>query len=144
MSDDPWLDVIQRICVLPEVLRPGAAGEDRSGTFALRGTAGAPPVPSPRLWARTEDAPAAVGIMVRNMLDDPANLALHLAAVAIERRIMPVILSTCDVTGLEPYGLRIERVTVTAGEPDPVELAELRAYWDIVVVIEAADIGALG
>jgi hypothetical protein len=57
---------------------------------------------------------------------------------------MPVILSTCDVTGLEPFGLRIERVTVTGGQPDAAELAELRAYWDIVMIIEAADIAALG
>ena len=58
------------------------------------------------------------------MTKPPADIrrtALRLAAAAVERGVVPIILSPLPRTGFEPYGFRVERLP--AGPPEAAALA---------------------
>ena len=98
--------------------------------------------PSVALFPLSEER-AGLGIHVKQPLENPAALAARLAAIALERELMPVILSEVPRTGLERWGFRVERV-VGATEDDRASMIEdLKAFWSIAVVIDAAEIPLL-
>lgn len=147
MRADDWLAVIARIGVPADALFLDEGAAVPAKPFALRGRhRGDAAKPSGKLWPRdtAEAEVAAIGVTVLFALLDVQLLALRIASVAVERGLMPVILTTRDQTGLEPYGFRIERLTDRDGVPDAVEMAELSAFWDFALVIDAADIALLG
>lgn len=144
MTEEDWLAVIGGIGVAADCLFFGDAPHAAPPAFALRGRGPGPSAPSRTLWPRDETAAAALGVIVQAVPADVALLALRLASVAVERELLPVILTTRDQTGFEPYGFRIERLTDRDGAPDAAELAELSAFWDFAVIIDAADIVTLG
>jgi hypothetical protein len=143
MSDPRWLDVIARL-----------QAEDPLDLDPLLGPAPAPPpapdpqadtpaIRSARLWARNE-ALSYIGIRVTKAPADIRRTALRLAAAAVERGVVPIILSPLPRTGFEPYGFRVERLP--AGPPEAASLheAELRRFWDMALVIDLADAERLG
>jgi hypothetical protein len=75
-------------------------------------------------------------------LPDPGAAALRLAAVAVERGIMPVILSTIDMSGFERFGFRVERLPAEPALRAEAE-RELIRFWDLSLIIDAEDIGLL-
>lgn len=105
-----------------------------------------PPVstpPSPMLWAR-DGAQSHIGVRVTRAHPDALHLALRLASAAAERGVVPVILSSLDQSGFERFGLRVERLP--SGPPEEVARCEdeLRAFWDMPIVIDLADVAHLG
>lgn len=144
MTEEDWLALVGGIGVSAAWLRFGDAPPIALPAFALRGRVPGAPAPSRTLWQRDENAAPALGVFVQAVPAEVAVLALRLASVAVERGLLPVILTTRDETGFEPYGFRIERLTNRDGEADAVELAELSAFWDFALIIDAADIVTLG
>ena len=140
---DHWLEVLLRIAGtapldLDAVVLGGALPQ---AAAAVPHGAGTLP-PSPRLWERGEEETAAIGIRVLNPLPDPGAVALRLAAAAVERGITPVILSALPDSGFERFGFRVERLS--PGAARAAEEAELQAFWNFAIIIDAEDVERLG
>jgi hypothetical protein len=97
------------------------------------------PAPSPRLWTPGDPEVAYIGVRVTAIPADPLAVALKLAAAAVERGAIPVIFSTVEASGFERYGFRVERISGRTPAERQVEEDELCAFWNIAVVIDAAD-----
>jgi hypothetical protein len=98
---------------------------------------------SPGLWARPVDW-ACIGVRV---LARPANLAeaaRRLAAVAVERKINPIILSPLASTGFERFGFRVERIPEEPGDARDACEAELQNFWDMPMIFDLEESAALG
>lgn len=143
MADD-WTLVLSRIVPAEVTSLDDLIGEGMAP--AERGTLLAPtdgPPPSAALWHRALDGPSHIGVRVTQPLRAPDRAAARLAAMAIERSVVPVILSRVDSCGLERFGLRVERL------PDDAESAmaaeeELRKFWDLAIIIDGREIDLLG
>ncbi|MCB2135849.1 MAG: hypothetical protein KDE08_07875 [Rhodobacteraceae bacterium] len=146
--NDRWLAVLSRITpfvpddldavIMPD--SPTAAAPD--GVF-LASIAPAP-TPSSRLWDRVENEQSYLGIRLTAPHPNAAEAAIRLASAALERGIVPIILSRIDTSGFERFGFRVERVTgLDAAECSAAE-AELMRFWNMAIVIDAADVAALG
>ncbi|MEL7346022.1 MAG: hypothetical protein AAFN59_14395 [Pseudomonadota bacterium] len=95
--------------------------------------------PSSKLFAQEVER-AGIGIRVRTPLADPSALAARLAAIALERDLMPVILSEVPRSGFERWGFRVERISGATQEDRDAMVEEVKAFWAIAVVIDAADV----
>lgn len=100
--------------------------------------------PSRRLFREDEADMSFIGVRVTDPIANAALMATRLAAGALERGVVPIILTTLPLCGLERFGFRVERMS---GRTD-AELAacerELAAFWDLSIVIDAADVARLG
>lgn len=144
MTPEHWLAVLSRIA--PGDCIDLDAGEDvprRAGAGLFAWVAAAPP-PSPRLWDRGDSGVSWIGIRVDAPLANPAAAALRLAAAALERGVTPVILTSLDASGFERFGFRVERFVPGAGADRAAWEAEMAAFWSLALVIDAADVAALG
>lgn len=149
MTQDDWLAILAQITPSgpddPDGDLFGAAPATAGpGLPEWRGGAAPGLTPSRHLWARAEGAAAGLGVRVLTALPDCAPAALRLAAAAAERGVMPVILSAVADSGFERFGFRVERVFgESAAEREAAE-AEIAAFWTLAIIIDAADIAALG
>ncbi len=86
----------------------------------------------------------AIGVRVTKPVKDPIAIANRLIALATERGVTPVIFSSIASSGFERFGFRVEHL----GGNSKAELeaceAELKQFWDIAVVVDAADIVQMG
>jgi hypothetical protein len=99
--------------------------------------------PSSQLWTRPANGISFIGIRVTAPVPDIAALAYRLAAAAVERRVIPIILSSVAPSGFERFGFRTERL-FGATEADRARVeAELIAFWNLAIVIDAADVAFL-
>ena len=115
---------------------------DAPGTAApgtTLSTAAATPL-SPVLWSHPVGW-ACLGIRVTAPLPDVTSLARRLSAMALERGIYPVILTTLDQSGFERFGFRVERLT-EAGRAE--EEAELAGFWHFALILDAEDLMLMG
>ncbi|WP_284162719.1 hypothetical protein [Frigidibacter sp. SD6-1] len=119
--------------------RPQSGAAQASAAAPLQSRA-----PSALIWARGTPAHPVLGIRVTSALPDPASTAARIAAAAIERGLTPVILSALPHCGLEPFGFRVERLSSGPAADQALEEAELVRFWDMVMVIDAAEIACLG
>ena len=145
MTKADWLAVLTRIVPdepidLDRVLPPGETPQKPRPAWV--GAATDAPPPSARLWHRRTPDAASLGVRVNRPLQDPGAAALRLAAVALERGVTPVILSTLDMSGFERFGFRVERLPAQPVEQALAE-AELARFWDISIIIDAEEIGLL-
>ncbi len=75
------------------------------------------------------------GARITAQTPDPVKLAMEVAQLAAEKSAEVVILSHVEKSGLERFGFRVETI---GGEDDAARQraeAELRNFWNIVVVI---------
>lgn len=144
MTTDAWLDIMLRIApqepldLDPALFAPGPSAGMPDLAGPVSGLA-----PSPALWPRPEDAGVRIGVRVYRPVADRLALATRLAAIAIERGIQPVILSSLPSSGFEPMGLRVERLSADDPEERRRQEEELSALWDFVLVIDASEIDLL-
>lgn len=144
MTPEHWLAVLSRITPgEPIDLDAGGAAGPRPGAGLAAWDAGAPP-PSPRLWDRADTGAAWIGVRVDAPLADPARAALRLASAALERGVTPVILTSLDASGFERFGVRVERFVPGPGVDRAAWEAEMTAFWSLALIIDAADVAALG
>ncbi len=144
MTPDHWLAVLARITPDgPVDLDAGDAPPARRGT-GLGGWFSDAPPPSPQLWDREETGASYLGVRVDAPLADPAHTALRLAAAALERGVTPVILTSLGQSGFERFGFRVERFVPGVGADRVAWEAEMTAFWSLALIIDAADVAALG
>ncbi len=111
----------------------------KGGTLAM----GAAVPLSPALWERRESW-ACLGIRVTEPPEDVTALARRLAATAVERGIIPVILSSLDQSGFERFGFRVERLSGATEEERAAEEAELQGFWNFALILDARDLSLIG
>ncbi len=95
--------------------------------------------PSRKLFPKQDASLAFIGVRVNEPLSNPSLLATRLAASALERGVIPIILTKMDQSGLERFGFRTERVI-----DDPGSERDLAAFWDMAIIIDASDVERLG
>lgn len=98
--------------------------------------------PSRVFWEPERDDALVVGIRVTKRLDNPTDLAGHLAAMAAERGITPIILTKIGACGLERFGFRIEDISVGSGIQSEKLEEQVKRFWHIDIVIDAADVNS--
>ena len=141
MPDDThWQSVLANISVSAPVnidddlpLKPQTIAEP-SGSVTTD-----PLPPSRKLFPKQDASLAFIGVRVNERLANPALLATRLAASAMERGVIPIILTGMDESGLERFGFRTERLT-----NDPGSERDLAAFWDLAIIIDASDVERLG
>jgi hypothetical protein len=144
-----WQEIVSRIAPLrcneiDDLLETEDAevrgGEARPPMLPPAGVCGRP---APALWPKKAGAGAHVGVRVDSTEIRAPDVALQLAAAAAERGILPVILSAVPQSGFEEFGFRVERLPPADDPSRSVIEEELRAFWDISVVIDASDVEGL-
>ncbi len=99
-------------------------------------------LPSTTLWERDAENHTNIGIRIRKKPEAVCEIARRLSAAAIERNVVPIILSRVDNCGFEQFGFRVERI------PDE-ELAakaaeeEIRKYWTLAIILEGHEVAKL-
>lgn len=150
MTKADWLDLLARISPHEPAdvngigtTTPGApARRDEPLPDADREMGILPP--SSRLWHRHDDRQAGLGVRVTRPIADCAAAALRLGSVALERGVMPVILTTLPDCGFERFGFRIERLSDGSADQRRTEEAELSRFWSLAIIIDADDIALIG
>lgn len=144
MTPDHWLAVLSRLASgAPIDLDAEVPAPPRRATGLAGWTPAGAPV-SPRLWARADTGAAWIGIRVDAAIPDPVPVALRLASAALERGVTPVILTSRDVSGLERFGFRVERFVPGPGADLAAWEAEMTAFWSLALIVDAAEVAALG
>ena len=113
-----------------------------TSAFACRSNLSAPP--SVRLWERDISGISFLGVRVTAPLPDCAYTALRLAAAAIERGVVPIILTTLPNSGFERFGFRVERLPNGGADEISAYEAELSRFWNIAIIIDAAEVALIG
>ncbi len=96
------------------------------------------PVALPPTWhevAFKEADAVTVAAVVSRGTDNKAGIALHLAALAMEKNVQIVVFTDDDYAGLERFGFRVERVDLPSGEGHSGTFAQLKAFWNVEVFI---------
>lgn len=143
MTREEWAKVLSRITAQQpldldaEIFDAGSAAQAQPPAMK-RDRA-----PSPRLWSPGESGSSYIGVRVTEPLGDDLQVAFRLAAAAIERNVIPIILTPLPSCGLERFGFRVERLS----GPDAASMeqceADLVSFWNLAIVIDAADVAAL-
>ncbi len=150
MAEDDWQVIAARLSpVAPAdldgdgTLLPAAGPRRRAGGWLGRDILPERP-PAAAAWAARRTGGAAIGVRVGVRPADPAGLAARLLAMAAERDAEPVILSRPAVCGLEQFGFRVERLAGRSERELAACEAELAAFWDMAIVIDAEALGSFG
>ena len=99
-------------------------------------------LPSTVLWEREAESHTNIGVRIHKAPEAVCDIARRLSAAAIERNVVPIILSRVDHCGFEQFGFRVERI------PDE-ELAaqaaeeEIRKFWALAIIIDGHDVAQL-
>ena len=102
------------------------------------------PKPSPKLWDLNTEEVSYFGIHVDEPAEDLAGLAAKLAACALERNVIPIVLTTLERSGLERFGFRVEYVGADNAEEQARMIEEVSAFWNLAIRINASDVQSLG
>lgn len=148
MNTEKWLEIVSGVSgVAPFNIDPLVeAGKTRPPRAAPAGfwpDAVFPP-PSARLWQWQDADYSCIGIRVTHPVAQPGRIALRLAAAAVERAVVPIILTTLPISGFERFGFRTERLFGATPEACAASEAEVVRFWNIAIVIDAGDVALLG
>lgn len=147
MSENPWFDILARISTHSPIDLDAHLPAFPEGPTTSKGNpsvrqdndAGNLP-PSSTLWPTRDVQQSYIGIRVKEPVADCAAIAIKLAAAAVERNVIPIILSQLDLSGFEQFGFRVERLpTVDHSTAE----AELVSFWNLAIVIDAHDVTLL-
>lgn len=75
-----------------------------------------------------------IGFRAGSEIDDAAERAMRLAAMAIERDVEVIVLAEDDLSGLERFGFRVERIPPRAIATHDDWFDQLRRFWGLDLV----------
>ena len=136
MDASRWSDLLSRIVPQDADDLDGLTGPlDRR-----HGAVGADVFPEIKALLQPQDGfrradMVAVGLRVTARLTDACDRAMRLAAFAAEQDVEIIVLAHVDVTGLERFGFRIERVAGATAEERASCEQQIRAFWAIDLVL---------
>lgn len=99
--------------------------------------------PSPNIWSFASPITSFFGVRVLGQPTRPEKIAARLAACAIEREVIPIVLKSEPFCGLELFGVRTEYVGTPSGGWDAELIAEVTAFWDLAIVVDLNEVDAL-
>jgi len=145
VTEDFWQQMAARIVHEQPVELDGLIFDDaqKPGGDLVRDVPDTWIAPSRANWAMSEEDRVAIGVRVTKTLPNTVDIATQLVAMAVERAIIPVILSSISPSGFEQYGFRVERLAGKDQAQLQVCEEELKRFWDIAIVIDAADIAQM-
>lgn len=136
MNTQRWTEILSRI-----TQRDARDIDDLTGPFDPRSApAGRTVFPDiaarlmPRASMKRPDA-VCIGLRVEARLADAHDRALRLAAFALERDVEIIVLAHSETSGLERFGMRMERI---AGDSESARSAcedQVRRFWNIDLVL---------
>lgn len=150
MSDETWLAVMARISASnPTDLDQCVFGDKETAVVSKTASLGLAAEidglpPSSKLWKKADEAQSFIGIRVTERCTDCAQIAYRLAAAALERAVIPILITTLSDSGFENFGFRIERVVAGDAETLAVREQELAAFWNMALILDISDVDALG
>jgi hypothetical protein len=147
MSDNIWYEIAGRLAPqrpqdVDALLAPDPDAPGPGGWLRRQGDMPQVP-PAAALWAESRETAACFGVRVSRPITAIATLAAQLAAIGSERKVTPIIFSELASCGLEQYGFRVERLAGADAAERALCESELMRFWDIAVVIDAAQIAEL-
>ncbi|MEE9387396.1 MAG: hypothetical protein V3U96_02195 [Paracoccaceae bacterium] len=149
MTVEAWFEISARIVAgapaeIDDVLFDDLAGKPAAGGCPDNQMAKPWILPSKALWKQSASERVAIGVKVTEPMGNAVQIATQLVAMAIERGITPVILSSIPISGFEQYGFRVERLAGATPAQQAICEEELKQFWDIAVVVNAQDILNMG
>ena len=139
MSESTWLDVVARVVPVAPVDLDSIL-DDRPETPMAPTLQAIGRSPSAKLWDRTDSEQGYIGVRIKERTEAHTEIAVRLAAAAVERHVVPVILSHVPDCGFERFGFRVEFVGgATKAERESAE-DELRHFWDMAIVIDLGEV----
>lgn len=103
----------------------------------------APRAPSSRLFPQRAEGQSYLGVRITAPPADAAGTAARLAAAALERRVVPILLSHLPQSGFERFGFRVERILGETAEQRAAQEAELQRFWDLAIIIDLTDVAGM-
>ncbi|WP_298918348.1 hypothetical protein [uncultured Roseobacter sp.] len=97
-----------------------------------------------KLWSLLEERHSCIGIRLREQLANPHVVAARLAAMAVERQIIPIFLTYISTSEFQRFGFRIEHVAGCNDIQREASEEQIWRFWNLAMVIEAKDIEKLG
>jgi hypothetical protein len=76
-----------------------------------------------------------VGLRVPATLADACDTAMRLASLAAEQDVEIIVFASCDVSGLERFGFRIERVAGAGQESRERCEQQIKRFWNVDLVL---------
>lgn len=145
---EKWLEIVSGVSAVAPVnldalIDGGAVPQPREVPDRFWPDAIFPP-PSVRLWQWRDAEHSCIGIRVTGPVAQPRRIALRLASAAVERNVLPIILTTLPLSGFERYGFRTERLCGATPDARAACEAELMRFWNMAIVIDAGDVALLG
>lgn len=97
--------------------------------------------PASVLWTQDMDTDVShIGIRVSAPIENPERLVGKMAALAVEKRIVPIFISWIGNCGLQHHGMHVEQIAgATEAERADYE-AQLMRMWNLAIIIEADEI----
>jgi len=142
MNSDDWRGVLARISGSKPVDLDPLLFADCDGTTGI-------PVESPatsdltrlskKLFTKKDTTLSYIGIKVTQAGSDHTKTAIRLAAAALEKGVVPIILTTLNESGFERFGFRVERLAGKTEQELSLQQEQLVAFWDIAIVVNVAD-----
>lgn len=100
--------------------------------------------PATGLWTLSDAHISRVGIRITAPVERPAFVASRLAAIAIERQVLPIFLSHIAPSDMLRFGFRVEHVSGATEAARAVCEEQIRRFWKIAMIVDAADVEKLG
>ena len=150
MKEEAWLAVLSRVSVAKPMDLDAAIFEAKSKIdsknlgFRSSGDPADARPPSTRLWNRENTGNSYLGVRVHEAPADCTQVAVRLAAGALERGIIPIILTTLPDSGFERFGFKVERIMGETPQEREACEEELKRFWDMAIVIDVSDVASLG
>ena len=150
MTEEAWLSIMARISAAQPVdldqlvfknTEPCAptTGAQHQSTDMGNGLP-----PSTYLWEKDEKDQSYIGVRVTEPCKDTPQVALRLAAAALERGVNPIILATIAGSGFENFGFRVERLASNDAKAQEAQEKELAAFWNFAMILDVSDVVSLG
>ena len=139
MTIESWSAILSRLTPNAPVDLDDLLGAEVRLSPVLAGNGDAT---SPKLWLRPDDW-ACIGVRVITPPGNIADAARRLAAVAVERNVTPIILSSLPSSGFERFGFRVEKIPEEPGDARDACEAELQAFWDMPIIFDLEESAAL-
>lgn len=136
MSADRWSGVLARITKTdadPIDVIAGSFDNRRNPIGSTIFPEGMGPL-MPNLAFRAEDT-ACIGVRILEARADVADVAAHLATLALEKSVEIIILNHMPYSGLERFGFRCERIVGNTSEERAACEEQIVRFWNIDIVI---------
>ena len=81
-----------------------------------------------------------IGIRISAPLEAPARLVGKMAALAVEKRIVPIFISWVGNCGLQHFGMHVEHIAGADAAACADYEEHLKRMWNLAIIIEADEI----